>query len=70
MSRTKVMITGALHPDTIAAFKENKNFDLTYRPDCPRAELIDQIPEYEILITRSETKLDQTVLEKAEKLRL
>ena len=66
----RVLITGALHPDCISAFESNKLFDIHYHPDCSREQLLEQIKKAQVIITRSETQLDQAVIEAADELKV
>lgn len=57
-----VLISGHLHEDAISGFKANKNFSVTYIPDCPRAELLQHLAICHVLVTRSETDVDRDVI--------
>ncbi len=70
MSRTRVLITGHLHESAIAGFKANKTLDVTYAPDCPRDELMRLVPSAHVLVTRSETDVDRTVIDAAPDLKI
>lgn len=48
---------------------EKEGFQVTYGPKITRAEIIDQVGEYEGLIIRSKTPMDRELLEKATRLK-
>jgi D-3-phosphoglycerate dehydrogenase len=60
---TKILITGALHPQAIERFQSHKDFDVTYQPDCPRDDLLKIIGDYHVLVSRSETTVDRMVMD-------
>ncbi|MBP9706645.1 MAG: phosphoglycerate dehydrogenase [Oligoflexales bacterium] len=61
----KVLISGKLHPQAIQAFQNNPKMLVEYRPDCPAQEVAEIISDYHVLVSRSETDIDRTLLEKA-----
>jgi D-3-phosphoglycerate dehydrogenase len=63
--KTRVLVTGALHPDAIASLKANPKLALTYAPDCPKKELYDLIRTAQVLISRSETDVDRELIDLA-----
>jgi D-3-phosphoglycerate dehydrogenase len=67
---TNVLITGALHEGAVAGFKANKNFAVTYAPDCAREELLRLVTTAQVLVTRSETDVDRDVIDRAPNLQL
>lgn len=68
--RTRILITGHLHDGAIEGFKANPNFDVTYAPDCARAELLRLVPKANVLVTRSETDVDREVIDLAPDLKV
>ena len=70
MTRTKVLISGHLHDSAIAGFRANGAFDVTYVPDCPKEELMRLLPGTNVLVTRSETDVDKTLIEMAPDLKV
>ena len=67
---TKILITGALHPQAIERFQGHASFEVTYHPDCPREELLKSIGDYHVLVSRSETTVDQAVMDAATNLKV
>ena len=67
---TQVLITGALHDKAISAFRANPNFDIQYYPDCARDELLKRVASAQVLVTRSETDVDRTVIDQARELKV
>lgn len=65
-----VLISGHLHESAIAGFQENKNFKVTYVPDCPRDVLLQHLPKTHVLVTRSETDVDRDVITHAPDLKI
>jgi len=68
--RSKVLITGALHPTAMQRFNAHKSFDVTYKPDCSRADLLSMLDGCHVLVTRSETDVDREVIAKAKDLKV
>jgi len=53
---------------SILGLLEKEGFQVTYSPDITRAQLLEQIENYEGLIIRSKTPMDRELLEKATRL--
>ncbi len=53
---------------SILGLLEKEGFQVTYSPDITRAQILDQIGNYEGLIIRSKTPMDRELLEKATRL--
>jgi len=70
MPKTDVLITGALHASAIDAFSANSRLDVRYHPDCSRAELLKLVGTAQVLVTRSETDVDQEVIDAARELKV
>ncbi len=68
--RTQVVITGHLHESAIAGFRQNPDFEVTYSPDCDRAEVLRLVKKANVLVTRSETDVDREVIEQAPELKV
>jgi len=68
--KTKVLVTGALHKIAIERLKNNDKLDLVYKPDCPRGKLIELVSTAQVLITRSETTIDQELIDAAKELKI
>jgi D-3-phosphoglycerate dehydrogenase len=67
---TKILITGALHESAMKLFRSRVNFDVAYHPDCDRESLVRLIEDANVLVTRSETDVDQTVINAAKNLKV
>lgn len=67
---SKVLITGKLHPVAIESFQANPNLQVVYKPDMKREELLESLQGVNVLVTRSETKVDQAVMSKAKDLKV
>lgn len=64
----KVLIIDEMHLSIISLL-ENERFEVDYKPEIKREEIIEVVQEYEGLIIRSKTPMDRTLLQKATKLR-
>jgi D-3-phosphoglycerate dehydrogenase len=64
----KVLIIDEMHL-SILDLLEKEGFWVTYAPKITRAEILDQVSEYEGLIIRSKTPMDRELLEKATRLK-
>jgi D-3-phosphoglycerate dehydrogenase len=64
----KVLIIDEMHL-SILDLLEKEGFQVTYAPKITRAELLDQVSEFEGLIIRSKTPMDVELLEKATRLK-
>ena len=67
---TKILITGALHESAMKLFRSRVNFDVAYHPDCDRESLLRLIEDANVLVTRSETDVDKTVIDAAKNLKV
>lgn len=65
-----ICITGKLHPDAITAFERNPKYQIVYRPDCTREELLTLVPKAQVLVTRSETDVDKAVIDAGTELKV
>lgn len=64
----KVLIIDEMHL-SILDLLEKEGFQVTYDPKITRAEILDQVSEYEGLIIRSKTPMDRELLERATRLK-
>ena len=62
------LIIDLMH-ESITPLLEEIGWKADYRPDIKRAEILKIIPQYEGLIVRSKTAIDQEIIERANKLR-
>jgi D-3-phosphoglycerate dehydrogenase len=70
VSKLRVLITGHLHESAIEGFHQNNRFEVVYAPDCSREELMRHVPSSQVLVTRSETDVDRSVIDAAPSLKL
>ncbi|MDE3269053.1 MAG: phosphoglycerate dehydrogenase [Pseudomonadota bacterium] len=66
----KILVTGKLHEVAIKALQALPNCTLTYRPDCKYDELLTIVHDYRVLVTRSETRIDRELIDRAAKLKI
>lgn len=64
----KVLIIDDIHPLLLDFFQKNQ-INYTYIPNCSKDEVAARIHEYEGLVLRTKLKVDESFLEKAQKLR-
>lgn len=67
---TRVLITGALHPDAVEGLRAHAGLEVHYSPDLPRADLLREVRTARVLITRSETTVDREVIDAASDLKI
>ncbi len=70
LNNIKVLITGKLHPEAIESFQNYPSIHLVNKPDISRGEIETLIADAEVLITRSETTIDKSLLSCAKKLKV
>ncbi len=71
----KVLVTGKVHASCLKILEEpppelalGVPIELDLRPDCPRAELFEHVKTADVLLSRSETTVDQEVLSAGDQL--
>jgi len=64
----KILITGALHPLALERFEQEKELLVSYQPDLKREKILEIIGDYDCILTRSETDIDQILIDKGVKL--
>ena len=69
-SKYKVLITGALHPLALELLEAEQDILVDYSPDLPRSQILEKMPDYEGIITRSETPVDHELIDRATRLRV
>lgn len=66
----KILITGALHETALDLFANQTQWSVDYRPDIPRAEILERVRDATVLVTRSETAIDKELIEAAKHLKV
>ncbi len=66
----KILITDGLASDAVARLKTNKEFELDVRKSTEANELLEIIPNYDVLVVRSATKVAAPVINAGAKLKL
>ena len=69
-SKYKVLITGALHPLALELLEAEQDILIDYSPDLPRSQILEKIPDYDGIITRSETPVDHELIDRATRLKV
>ncbi len=67
---TKILVGDSLSKEGLAILEQEKTFEVDYKPDITPEELLKVIPDYEVLVVRSRTKVCKEVIDAAEKLRI
>jgi D-3-phosphoglycerate dehydrogenase len=52
------------------SFRGTKSFEIIYRPDCSREELLSLVAKCQVLVSRSETDVDKAVIDAAAQLKV
>lgn len=68
--KSKILITGKLHPKAIEQFKGNDQLEVTYMPDRTFDEFKGELAKAHVLITRSETTVDRHLIDHASELKV
>lgn len=67
--RSKVLITGALHPIALEGFKSIPAVEILYRPDVPFEDFKADLATTHVLVSRSETDVDRRLIDAAPQLK-
>ena len=65
----KILVSDPLAEEGLAILKAEKNFKVDVKPKLPPEELKKIIPDYDVLLVRSETKVTKDILKEAKKLK-
>ena len=65
-----VLITGKLHNDAIRLFESDSQINLIYKPDCKFDQFKEALKSAQVLVTRSETRIDQNLIDHAPELKI
>lgn len=68
--RTKVLITGALHPVALEGLAKIDNLNVVYLPDATFAEFQTELKDTQVLVSRSETDVNRELIDAAPNLKL
>jgi len=64
----KILITGALHSIALEKFETAPNISVDYCPDLPFADILEIIEKYDCILSRSETNINQELIDRGKKL--
>ena len=67
MANRKVLVCDTVD---VAALALPETFEVDYLPKITPAELLEKVADYDVVVVRSRTKVDSTVIERASKLKL
>jgi len=65
----KCLIIDSIH-ESIFEILKRSNIEIDYKPDITRSEIIDRIEQYQIIIVRSKTPIDQEIIDKGKNLKV
>jgi len=68
--RTKVLITGALHPVALEGLAKIDKLDVVYMPDTTFADFAAELADSQVLVSRSETDVTKAVIDAAPQLKI
>lgn len=66
----RVLISGKLHAFAAEKFHRDGELEVDYLPDLPHEELLRKMPDVQILVSRSETRVDRELLDQSPQLKL
>jgi D-3-phosphoglycerate dehydrogenase len=66
----KILITGALHPHALQLLQSAPDAEVAYHPDISYGKLLELIPPFHALVTRSETKVPRELIDRAPHLKV
>ncbi len=66
--RTKVLITGQLHSVALEGFNQIEGLDIVYKPDVTFEQLLPELSDTQVLVSRSETNVDRRLIDAAPQL--
>lgn len=68
--RTKVLITGALHPVALEGLAKIDKLEVVYMPDTTFAQFSSQLADTQVLVSRSETDVNRQLIDAAPQLKI
>ncbi|MCX6130750.1 MAG: phosphoglycerate dehydrogenase [Proteobacteria bacterium] len=68
--RTKVLITGQLHAIALEGFRHIEGIDVVYKPDLKFEELLPDLVNTHVLVSRSETDVDKRLIDASPQLKI
>jgi D-3-phosphoglycerate dehydrogenase len=68
--RTKVLITGQLHNVALEGFKQIEGLEIVYKPDVVFEELVPDLANTHVLVSRSETNVDRRLIDASPQLKV
>lgn len=68
--RTKVLITGALHPVALEGLAKIDNLEVVYLPDATFADFQKELKDTQVLVSRSETDVNRELIDATPNLKL
>ncbi len=68
--RTKVLITGQLHNVALEGFNQIEGLEIVYKPDVVFEELVPDLANTHVLVSRSETNVDRRLIDASPQLKV
>jgi D-3-phosphoglycerate dehydrogenase len=66
----KILISDPLHPDALTWLQNQKNAQLTVKPDIDKSDLLKIIGEFDAIVVRSRTKVDSDIIAAGHRLKI
>lgn len=66
----RVLITGTIHETGIEMLRRESDIELDYRPELPFDEIMEIIPAYHAIVSRSETAITREMIDQAASLKV
>ena len=66
----RVLITGTLHPVGIELLSRDPDIEVDYRPELPHDRILEIIPAYHAIVSRSETAIPREMIDRAASLKV
>ena len=66
----RVLITGAIHPIGVEMLRREPDIEVDFQPDLPFERIMEIIPDYHAIISRSETDIPKKLIDRAKSLKV
>ncbi len=66
----KILITGSIHEIGLELLRREKDFEIRYAPELPYEETLKIIPDFQCILTRSETAVTRELIDSAPNLKV
>ena len=66
----KILITGSIHEICLELLCREKDLEIRYAPELPYEEILNIIPDFHCILTRSETAIPRELIDSAPNLKV